>query len=153
MIGNEADARTALNDYVYGYYEYLLSDNGTTRSIHLVNNVVYKVFRNEYCRRISENTLEYKNFLRMRKNLPAGVKVPDMYLWDIDGTAVLACEYIPGIPTGECLDIVCGHACEHNANECLSYDFLESLKTYGFHDWAYGNAMWLGSDLYLIDIA
>lgn len=156
MVGNSTDALTALTAYNECDDSNLLSDVGTTRMVYLINDVVYKVDR---VLSNSENAWEYEHASKIRGNLPTGVRIPEMELYtfydDSAGTIdfVLACEFVTGFPTGECLDqILIG--CEHLfCRPCLPFDRLDELRYYGWTDHSWGNAMWSKGILYLVDVA
>lgn len=151
MIGNETDAATALRDYRDGWFDYLFSDDGSSRSVHEVNGVLYKVNRDGFGP-YSFNEIEYRNYLSMRDILPTGIVLPYMSLYEIDGEPVIAVEKVEGIPTGECTDRELGLEC-CTPDVCFSQEFTNYLSDLGFTDQSYGNAAYVGETLYLLDIA
>lgn len=145
MTGNLADATRALKGDLP-----LLSDFGTARLVYVSGNVVYKVERpNEY----GANDNEYLNYLRIKSiDMPSGWAIPEMSLYDIDGTPVLAAELIHGRPYGECFAQWSGGTCDCDT-ECLSareYDLITS--TTGITDLAHGNIIVNHSTYYLVDM-
>lgn len=142
MIGSPEDAYIASTLPE----EFLLSDDGTSRLVYLINDVVYKVNRHS----INDNLNEYNNGEILRKAIKSmGIVVPEMSLYG----EVLAMEYINGIPTGECLETVyLGLDCECEG-EHLDNELIDKLSTLGWEDCTYGNAMWFHNTLYLIDVA
>ncbi len=149
MIGNAADARIALRDYEDGWMDYLFSDQGSSRSVHMVNGVLYKV--DMYAHGNSFNSIEWANTRKMLKNgLPENVAIPEMSLYEVDGAIVLAVECINGYETGECVGRLIGTGCDCDG-PCLDRDYLDYLTTYGFTDWSWGNAIQTGNILYLVD--
>ena len=149
MIGNAADAALALHDYLSDSQTYLLSDFGCSRMVYLINGVIYKVNRRGYGD-YNANVAEYKQYQKIRYVLPTGVTVPDMFIWDIDGHTILASEYIEGALTGECYSMSIPCDCP---DKCIDDALVSALYNLGWDDPSYGNAIWSGDMLYLIDIA
>lgn len=143
MIGNYADAALAHT----GPYRYLLSDEGTTRSVYLINGIVYKVERYVIC---ADNEREFVQYQLLKDKLPTGVYMPEMFMWDINGSRVIASEYIDGQDTGDCSDV--GHGCECDSPH-IPGPTIETLEALGWADCAWGNAKWCDGALYLIDVA
>lgn len=149
MVGNENDARTALRDYEDGWMDYLFSGQGSSRSVHEINGVLYKVDMHGYG--TSFNRIEWENTRKMLKNgLPEGVAIPDMSLYEIDGCVVLAVEPIEGYETGECVGTLIGTGCDCDA-PCLDRNFLDMMVDFGWYDHSWGNAIQAGNTLYLVD--
>lgn len=140
MIGTQENAALALD-----FEAPLLSSEGTTRMVFLIDGVVYKVARDgyEYC-----NEAEYRNFLNRERFELAGFRIPETHLFD---NGVIAMEYIPGMPTGECFDV--GSGCECGPLLCMADDETGLLRDLNFFDIAYGNIMEYEGDLYLIDFS
>lgn len=141
MIGTTADAALAATRPA----EYLLSDDGCSRDVYLINGVVYKVSRGRFL----DNEEEFHNGESLRDLFQTfNVYIPAMTMYG----DVLAMEYISGELTGECgaavLDIPCD--CP---DMCIPAPILANLTHFGWNDPAYGNAMWVDGSLYLIDLA
>lgn len=123
MIGNAADAREALTDHQADICDNLFSREGSTRTVYLINDVLYKV---EDIAGI--NAEEYDVILNTRDILPDNIRFPQTSLFDIDGNAVIACERISGQVkyacaceySGDICDIVCFTAVEYD----IVCDFL-----------------------------
>lgn len=103
MIGNETDARLAVERALP-----LLTHLGSTRTVYLQGNVVYKV--ESTFEDIGINAMEYRRMTTEPTN--TGVFFPDVSLFDIDGTQVIAMEYIHGQAMAECY-------CMEGVEECL----------------------------------
>lgn len=93
MIGTAENAALALTDP----RQFVLSDDGSTRSVYLIDGVVYK---REHWYGI--NSTEYDNILNGKADLPEGVSYPEVSLYTIDGTDVIAMEYVKGMAIYEC---------------------------------------------------
>lgn len=148
MIGNETDAYIALRDYQSGNLEFLFSDDGTSRSVHEINGVLYKVERD--WRTAGINNFEYYQSLNL--SLPHYARIPKMSLFTVNCDAVLAIEKINGTPVGECVDRIIGYECETPDN-CLDDLISEELRAFGWDDQATGNAIKFNGLIYLVDIA
>lgn len=109
MIGNVADAALALTRP----REFVLSAEGTTRMVYLINGVVYKV---EYCYGVNE--LEYDNILNSVSLLPDNVKYPEATLYSIEGETIIAMEYISGTAIYECF---CEDYGDDHADVCMTH--------------------------------
>ena len=141
MIGNAADAALAATLPA----EYLLSDEGTSRIVFLINGVVYKVNRDRFL----DNEDEFNNANSLRELfLTFNVYIPDMTMWG----DVLAMEYIEGELTGECGAMVLDLECDC-PDMCIPAPTVAYLVQFGWRDTCYGNAMWVDGSLYLIDLA
>lgn len=117
MIGNAADAALTLTDPE----EFLLSDDGGTRKVYLINGIVYKVERSGI--NYSCNVTENMN-INGGMTLPEGFKFPKASLYTIDGVPVLAMEYIAGIAKAACY---CFEDEEHDAS-CMRRKDEEILR-------------------------
>lgn len=144
MIGNETDAALALARPS----EYLYSDEGSSRSVYLIDGIIYKVDRGGY--RCNEE--EFNTAAILTGNLPEGVFLPEMSLYRINGADILAVEFLDGELTGECWALFLGLACDC-PSPCLNDNIVSELSNAGWNDPAYGNAMWVDGSLYLIDVA
>lgn len=98
MIGNSDDARQALVDYRGRDNTRVLSRNGSTRVVYLINGVVYKVDKGDN----ESNEAEYSTINLCVSDLPEGMYFPDVSLFRILGEDVIAMEYVPGIPFALC---------------------------------------------------
>lgn len=144
MIGNYEDAKLAATLP----YKYVLSTNGSTRGVYLINNVVYKV---EYDSYPFYNPLEYDNANTMREELlTLGICVPKVELF---ANNVLAMEYIAGEPTGECIPTFIGNECDCGEGQCFEDSIRDMLNSLDITDLAYGNLMWSNGQLWIIDLA
>lgn len=143
MIGNYVDAALAKT----GPHRYLLSDEGTSRIVYLINGIVYKINR---FTTYEDNEAEYVNWELLKDRLPHGVYMPDMSLWNVNGVSVIASEYIDGMDTGDCSDV--GYGCECDSPH-IPADTIRVLDKLGWGDCAWGNAKWVDGALYLIDVA
>src|SRR5690349_10007808 len=95
MIGNLADATTALSRFMVGDWTDILSANGTTRIVYIINGVVYK------CEGESGvNQTEFEVMSTM--SLPCGFAFPAVNLFQIGDVDVIAMEYVDGIAVAEC---------------------------------------------------
>lgn len=151
MIGNENDARTAFRSWADSTFEHLFSDNGSSRYVFLIDGVIYKV--NRYADgRWDANEDEYRNGEKMRGMMPAGVFIPAMDIYDIDGNIVLAMEFVSGLSTGECSGAWSGLGCECDGL-CISDKLMDELCGLGWDDPCWGNAIRVGADIYLVDVA
>lgn len=135
-VGNHRDAATALLDYDEKVNDNVLSYDGTSRVVYLINNVVYKVNLGNYI----FNDLEYDNANRLRDILPAPIKIPNMTLYRVNGENVLACDYIIGEPTGECYDRLSGRHC-FCEGDCLPEEVEDILNLNNITDLSYGNVI------------
>ena len=141
MTGNATDAALALTHPRH----FLLSDEGCSRVVYLINGVVYKVNRGRFL----DNEEEFYNGEAMREAMRAdNVFIPAMAMYG----DVLAMEYISGELTGECMASVIGLPCDC-PDMCIPAPMLAHLTNMGWRDAAYGNAIWCDGSLYLIDVA
>jgi len=104
MVGNIEDATHALNPAAH--LMFLLSSHGSTRDVFLINDVVYKVERQSDW----VNATEYE--VMTTKRLPVGVFYPEVSLYDIDGTEVIAMDYIEGTFIYECFCSLSDDTCD-----------------------------------------
>lgn len=139
MIGNEGHARAALARDLP-----VLSYAGSSRTVYLMDNVVYKV----------ENNLEDKGtnayeFERMTTIKPStGVFFPAVSLYTIDGTDVIAMEYINGQSVSECYCIEGIEVCEA---DCMP-DSVWQLVNGTLDDLGGFNTIVNDSGIYIIDM-
>lgn len=153
MIGTYEDAALALSEANNGFTDHLFSDFGSTRYVYLINGVIYKVNRFEYDVQFGNaNQSEYENAHFLSDMLPDICALPKMHLFEIDGHAVLASEFIDGMQTGECSSAWTGLECEDDG-ACMSINLLEHLESLGWSDPAWGNAIVSNGKYYLIDVA
>lgn len=97
MIGNFADAARAVAYESAGDWDYLLSAEGTTRMVFLINGVVYKIDSG-----FGANVAEYENITAYRDMLPEGFLFPETSLFHVNGMDVIAMEYIEGVGVAAC---------------------------------------------------
>lgn len=122
MIGNMADAAQALSDYMQGNDDRLLSADGTTRMVYLINGVVYKIHH------VKEQTENVDEFYRIRNHsdiLPEGVYYPEVGLFEIDNDNIIAMEYIEGRQVAECF-CTPDESCD---DSCMPMHVWESVHT------------------------
>jgi hypothetical protein len=143
MIGNQTDAALAWT----GPYCHLLSDEGSSRIVYLINDVVYKVNRHAS---YDDNLSEWENYRFLTENLPRGLFLPEMSLYQINDQNVIAAEYIDGDYTGECIDVGFGCECD---SPCIDITTIEQLASLGIQDMSWGNAINYDGVVYLVDIA
>lgn len=148
MVGNWTDAAQALEDFNRHIFDNVLSWEGTTRCVFLINGVVYKV---QWRDADHDNLAEYRHGLSYRPLVPANVHIPDMTIYWIGETPVLAMEYIDGSPSGECIDEYVGTECSHDG-KCMSNKLISDLTEMGWYDATFGNAIVRNGEYYLIDI-
>lgn len=117
MIGNAHDADLALTDHDSLTPKYLLSADGSTRMVYLINGVVYKV---EAWDGINET--EFDTIIN--NDLPAGVFYPEVSLFTISGRTVIAMEYVEGTPIYQCLCDMTGDVCDSVCMTPQEADFL-----------------------------
>jgi hypothetical protein len=146
MVGNATDAAFAVALYEAGdtdiAYPYFLGA-GCSRHVYLVNGVAYKVNTGGF----QDNEDEFHTANHIRGIMATfNVVVPEVSMFG----DVLAMEYIDGELTGECWSPVDPCDCP---DKCLSDGLVANLTHFGWHDAAYGNAMWHEGTLYLIDLA
>lgn len=148
MIGNETDARAALDANSAMDYTNLLSADGSTRFTYLINGVVYKVDIGGF----EENVVEYARREELSRVLPPFVRIPEMSIYSIGNRNVLAAEYIVGTLTGECMPKWFDMPCECDGR-CMSDALISNLVDIGWTDCAWGNAIVADGVYYLVDIA
>lgn len=94
MTGNETDARRALNN------EFSPIGDGSARHVYLNETVVYKVDRSD---EVGANAREFRKATNLKsKVMPAGIRIPNVSMYVIDGIDVIAMDYIPGEALGAC---------------------------------------------------
>lgn len=125
--------------------EFLLSDDGTSREVYLINGVVYKVNRGAFL----DNEDEFHNINAMREVFAANnAFLPCVAMFG----DVLAMEHIEGELTGECFAGDAGLPCDC-PTMCLPAPVVANLVSFGWRDPAYGNAIYCDGALYIIDLA
>lgn len=146
-IGNLADATLALTRPAAD-----MIGEGWSRQAFLINGVVYKVDMEDGS---PNNWDEIHNIRQMGPFMPANVRLPETSIFEFTGgEAVIAMEYIAGIPTGECgSSYFPNEECTCPPGTCLSDEFLHPIRRLGIHDIGYGNLI-LSNDnvVYLIDV-
>ncbi len=123
-IGNLSDAARILFDKEFGNDTYLLTCEGTTRMVYLMDNVIYKV---QYDSRSGDNRLEYDNVIANRDNLPTGVFYPEVSLYTIDGVDIIAMSYIEGDAVGYCY---CEQFNEPHTNLCMPKEVYDIVNNF-----------------------
>lgn len=123
MVGNFRDASIALYDFVIGDYSHILSREGSTRIVYLINGVVYKIDRGGYA---NVNECEYEA-IRMPKVLPDNVFYPEVSLYRVSDIDVLAMEYIRGQAIYQCIDRDTGDTCDPMCMTDKELDLLVDL--------------------------
>lgn len=122
---------------------HILSFDGTSREVYLIEGVVYKVPIGWY----RDNEAEHLNLTRLKgKDIPAGIAFPEASLHG----DILAMEYIKGIPTGSCIDCEVGDPCQYG--DCMPIDIAEAFRILGFIDLSFGNVIIKDGIYYLIDV-
>lgn len=111
MVGTFEDASLALTESRAREHAHLLSMDGSTRTVYLINGVVYKV---EHYGVVRENRNEFETITRERDNLPEGVFYPEVSLFAVGNTEIIAMSYIQGQAVAECYctpDEECDDSC------------------------------------------
>ena len=138
MVGNAKDAARALAGSLR------LIGEGCSRYVYVSDDetVVYKVHRYDEVPEHSTNSDEYA-----RRNLvvPKPLAVPPMTLYP---NGVLAMPYYRGTMAGECF---CTPNESHD-DTCLPSHLVDMLYTVGEDCATWGNTVWCGETLYLIDL-
>ena len=147
MLGNATDAALALT----GPKEFWISD-GCTRSVYLINGVIYKVEFEE-----GANQKELENLARLAtlEDIPDELAIPNSFMWH---GQVLAMDYIVGDDAGACFScegsrLDCRHCAEGDAQ--MSPETLRWLNENGIYDVIQDSENILRVDnlVYLIDAA
>ena len=142
MVGNENDARLAV--------EGLLDSVGAgcTRVAYVADDVVYKVgIHDNY-----SNRAEFECGEQLRSVFAEiGVVIPEMQLFEIDGTCVIAMPYVFGEPTGECIPAYLGKPCDC-VPKCLPPEISDRLGTFNYDVISWGNTIRDGDTYYAIDL-
>lgn len=149
MIGNESDAALAYNEWLIGDFEHLWSSEGSSRYVFLIDGVIYKV---NITPQYDFNDREYANYCEWAGNLPENVRIPEMSLYRVADTTVIASEFIEGIDTGDCSDSFFGLPCTCDG-VCMPKETVEILNDMGWVDDSWGNAIVRDGIYYLVDIA
>jgi len=142
-IGN-LDAATLAATHPIDYY----FSEGSSRTVYLIDGVIYKV-QSTF---MLDNEIETENSEAMGCLLPDGFAIPQMTLYRTDTINVLACEYIEGVISGDCVNNYLGLKCDCAPHECFEpHDLIEL----GWCDPTYGNAIWepISGITYLVDVA
>lgn len=155
MVGTRANAILAASDP----NQFILTREGSSRDVYLIDGIVYKVAINEYF--VAANEHEYLKYQKARKAIASGrfpesVRVPRFSRYVIDGNVVLAADYIVGDESGLC------DGCERgvpfgkctNNGKCMPADIWEAVdNAIGWYDCTLGNAILSDGIYYLVDIA
>lgn len=123
---------------------YLLSNSGTTRTVYLIDGIVYKVGYSW------DNRAEFDNISRKGHLLPEGVYFPLTSLYEFGDRTVIAMEYIEGQAVGECY---CDEYNEPHTDICIPKDVLNLVS--GIIDDTGGLNVIIkdNGDIYIIDAA
>jgi len=112
MIGNVVDARQAYNASRLRTHENVLSYDGSSRDVFLINSVVYKVVQSDWD--YDFNTAEYEAIATNSHEFPANVRYPQVSIFNVNGKfPVIAMEYIEGEAIAEC-------TCHPDDGECMT---------------------------------
>lgn len=122
-----------------------LIGEGCTREAYLFDNVVYKV---ELA--IGANHDEFTNAARVRSTVPFPFVVPDMELYYIGSSCVLAMPFIDGQATGECIGEWLGTGCDCDG-ACMSPEIADMAKAINGDSLSWGNTILKDGLYYLID--
>lgn len=141
MIGNREHAALALYDNLP-----IFNNDGSARVVYLIDNVIYKVDR-EY----GANEAEWGNYCHIdTNNLPPFLRIPKMSMYRLGNEAIIACEYVKGIPTGECFDRWAGTDCT-DTDKCLPENIENAIRRY-VDDLAWGNVIVCNEVYYMVDL-
>jgi len=146
MTGNLKDAILAVKADRTRDREFLLTDCGSSRTVYLINGVVYKVDQSVPC---WYNTQEFENINTMRDSLPEGIYFPNVELFEVFNQIVIAMDYIEGQAMAEC------HCLEFEECDpmCMSDDILKRVKPYCDDTGGLNVIETSNGDLYIIDAA
>lgn len=143
MIGTYADAALALGMYLDYDHSMLLSADGTTRMVYLIDGIVYKVGSD------SDNRWEFENITANADNLPEGVFFPKVALFEVAGSKVIAMEYIRGQVMAECF---C-HVGEQHGSTCMPADIFAKVRDVIDDTGGENVIVTDNGDIYIIDAA
>lgn len=121
MIGNTDDATRALLDYRDYNNRFLLSNEGSTRMVYLINGVVYKIESYEDGVNLSE--FETVNSVELQE----GFAFPETALYSVLGENIIAMEYVEGMPLARCYCADTGDVCAADCLDTETADYLDSL--------------------------
>ena len=117
---------------------------GCSREVFRIRDVVYKVEK-----RRGANVSEYHNANELRGYTPENIIVPDMTLYPVAGTFVLAMPFIDGKSVGECMGEY-GMDCDHS--DCLDGNMYNILEGLNFDAISYGNVIYSEGVYYMVDL-
>ena len=143
MIGNEQHAAEALAAYNSGEYADVFSYDGTDRLVFLIDGIIYKVEINVH----GTNEAEYANYTKIKDVVSDPIRVPVTELYSIDGTNVIAMQYIKGEALAACY---CREGEEHF--KCLPDDVLDLVSPF-IGDTGGMNVIANDKGYYIIDLA
>ena len=148
MIGNETDAKAAL-DAAMGSCANLYSDNGSTRQVYLINNVIYKIDRYG-----EDNAEEWRRYCSIAPALlPPFIRLPEMSLFTIGDEKIIAAEFIQGNEMGDCWEANLNGKCECPPGLCLDPKVSEDIMGHcDISDLAIGNVILSNDIYYVIDL-
>jgi hypothetical protein len=147
VIGNYEDAARALAAFRERDFSYALSDFGSTRVVYLINDVVYKVEREDEDSK-DANLYEIENML---KGIPEGlpIRFPKASLFEVDGANIIAMEYIEGEEIGRCN---CTEW-EPHTKSCMTIDEIRLLTPLNYDYWGLNTIRTNDGIYYIIDAA
>jgi len=149
-IGNQTDAQRVL----YGQGRYL--GEGCTRTVYLLNGVVYKVgvsLEDDYV-----NSYEYDKACELRNSptLPDDVRIPEFSIYTVRDRQIIATEYIDGLPcTDYCVSKVAGKDCncaDAYGQYCLSKPEAYMLEDISYDSVSFGNTYYRNGYFYIVDL-
>lgn len=146
MTGNATDAARALMLHDCRSWAHAFSRDGSTRTVFLINGVIYKVEDYGYA---GVNASEYDVMLNMRTALPAGVFFPEVSLFTIGDVDVIAMDYIRGQAIYQCVCDFTGDICD----PCCMTDSERDILVPIMDDPSGFNAIRTDSGVYIIDAA
>lgn len=135
MVGTLEDAARALAG------EGLWIGEGSFRKCVMVNDVVYKL-ETPYYRSACPNREEFETLtLLAAKDMPPQIRFPDFSLYEIDGRAIIAMEFVEGIRMTECYCCSDDYEPDHD-DICLGWDIHQLIHdAVGITDLSYGNVI------------
>lgn len=146
MTGNATDAARALMFHECRSWAHAFSRDGSTRTVFLINGVIYKV--EDYGFQ-GINAIEYDNMRNMSSVLPAGVFFPAASLFTIGDVDVIAMEYIRGQAIYQCACDFSGDKCD----PCCMTDEERDILVPIMDDPSGFNAIRTDTGVYIIDVA
>lgn len=118
MVGTFENASLAAASYYGGLSAHVFSMDGSTRAVYLIEDVIYKV---PYHGFNEANTAEYDNITNTRAMLPEGLYYPNVSLFDVQGTPVIAMDRIKG-------QLIYACNCMDDDEECDEFCMTDKVK-------------------------